>query len=97
MDAGERQPQGRCSTKKGERDGSEGDGSERKKMKEMGSTPPRLTIFIAGPPNLSVAAPCSVQHAPTALFREVSKKIKADFSRTDQAPRPKPEFRSSAK
>jgi hypothetical protein len=44
--AGERRPQGRCSTKEGESDGSEGDGS--KKMKRMGSNPPRLTLFIAG-------------------------------------------------
>jgi hypothetical protein len=48
MDAGERWPQGCCSTKKGESDWSEGDGSERKKIKGMGSTPPRLTLFIAG-------------------------------------------------
>jgi hypothetical protein len=44
----ERQPQGRCSTKKGESDGSEGDRSKRKKMRGMGSTPPRLTLFIEG-------------------------------------------------
>jgi hypothetical protein len=48
MDAGERRPQGRSSTKKGKSDGSEGNRSERKKMKGMGSTPPRLTLFIAG-------------------------------------------------
>jgi hypothetical protein len=46
VDAGARRSQGRCSTRKGESDGNEGDGS--KKMKEMGSNPPRLTIFIAG-------------------------------------------------
>jgi hypothetical protein len=40
--------QGRCSTKKGESDRSEGDGSERKKTRGMGSTPPRLTLFIEG-------------------------------------------------
>jgi hypothetical protein len=95
--AGERRPQGRCSTKKGESDRSEGDGSERKKTKGMGSTPPRLTLFIEGSTQSSIAAPCSVQHAPTALSRAVSEKIKADFSPTDQALRPKPEFRSSAK
>jgi hypothetical protein len=44
--AGERRSQGRCSTKDGESDGSEGDGS--KKMKRMWSNPPRLTLFIAG-------------------------------------------------
>jgi hypothetical protein len=49
-------------------------------MKGMGSTPPRLTLFIGGPPNLSVTAPYSVQHAPTALSREVRDKIEADFS-----------------
>jgi hypothetical protein len=47
--AGERRPQGHCSTKKGKSDGSESDGSERKKTKGMGSTPPRLTLFIEGP------------------------------------------------
>jgi hypothetical protein len=46
-------------------------------MKGIGSTP---TLFIGGPPNLSVVAPCSVQHAPTALSREVREKIEADFS-----------------
>jgi hypothetical protein len=46
--AGERWPQGRCSTKKGESEGSEGGGSERNKMKGMGSTPPWLTLFIEG-------------------------------------------------
>jgi hypothetical protein len=45
VDAGERRSQDRCSTRKGESDGSEGDGS--KKMKGMGSNPPRLTLFIA--------------------------------------------------
>jgi hypothetical protein len=47
VDAGEKWPQGRCRTKKGESDESEGNGSERKKMKGMGPTPPRLTLFIA--------------------------------------------------
>jgi hypothetical protein len=70
---------------------------ERKKMKGLGSPPTRLTLFIRGPPNLSVAAPCSVQHALTALSREVCEKIEADFSLTDQALRPKSEFRSSTK
>jgi hypothetical protein len=42
----ELRPQGRCSTKKGESDGSKGNGSKRKKMKGLGSTPPRLTLFI---------------------------------------------------
>jgi hypothetical protein len=46
VDAGERRPQGHCSTKEGESDGSEGDGS--KKMKGMVSNPPRFTLFIAG-------------------------------------------------
>jgi hypothetical protein len=46
VDAGERRPQDRWSTRKGESDGCEGDGS--KKMKGMGSSPPRLTLFIAG-------------------------------------------------
>jgi hypothetical protein len=67
--AGARWSQDRCSAKE-----SEGDRSERKKMKGMGSAPPRLTLFIGWPPNLSVAAPCSVQHAPTALS------VEADFS-----------------
>jgi hypothetical protein len=75
----------------------ESDGSERKKTKGLGSPPPWLTLFIGGPPNLSVAAPCSVQHAPTALSREVREKIEVDFSLSDQALRPKSEFRSSAK
>jgi hypothetical protein len=33
---------------KSEGDGSESDGSERKKTRGMGSTPPRLTLFIEG-------------------------------------------------
>jgi hypothetical protein len=45
---GEWRPQGCCSTKKGESDGSEGNGSERKKARGMGSTPPWLTLFIEG-------------------------------------------------
>jgi hypothetical protein len=49
----------------------------------MGSTPTRAALFIGGPPNLPVAVPSAVQHAPTALFREVREKIKADFSLTD--------------
>jgi hypothetical protein len=67
-------------------------------MKRMGSNPPRLTLFIAGSTQsnpLRLLAPYNTP--PTALFREVSEKIKADFSPTNQAPRPKPEFRSSAK
>jgi hypothetical protein len=89
---GARRSQDHCSTKE-----SDGDGSEMKKTKGMGSPPTRLTLFIGGPPNLSVAAPCSVQHAPTALSREVREKIEADFSLIGQALRPKFEFRSSAK
>jgi hypothetical protein len=84
-----RRSQDRCSTKE-----SKGDGSERNKTKGMGSPLTRLTLFIGGPPNLSVAAPCSVQHAPTALSREVREKIEADFSLTDQVLRPKSGFRS---
>jgi hypothetical protein len=76
---------------------SKGDGGERKKTKGLGSPSTQVTLFIGGPPNLSVAAPCSIQHAPTALSREVREKIEADFSLTDQALRPKSEFRSSAK
>jgi hypothetical protein len=49
----------------------------------MGSTPPRTTLFIGGPPNLPVAVPSVVQHVSTALFREVREKIKADFSVKD--------------
>jgi hypothetical protein len=86
---GARRSQDRCSTKE-----SEGGRSERKKTKEMGSPPTRLTLFIGGPPNLSVAAPCSVQHTPTALSREVREKIEADFSLTDQVSRPKFGFTS---
>jgi hypothetical protein len=36
-------------------------------------------IYRGGPPNLPVAVPSAVQHASTALFREVREKIKADF------------------
>jgi hypothetical protein len=45
-----RRSQGRCSTRERERenDGSESDGNEMKKMRGMGSTPPRLTLFIEG-------------------------------------------------
>jgi hypothetical protein len=39
----ERWPHGHCSTKKGE-----SNGSERKKTRGMGTTPPRLTLFIEG-------------------------------------------------
>jgi hypothetical protein len=61
--AGARRSQGHCSTRKSESDGSESDGSESegsesdgsesdgsemKKMRGMGSTPPRLTLFIEG-------------------------------------------------
>jgi hypothetical protein len=49
----------------------------------MGSTPTRAALFIGGPPNLSVAVSATVQHAATALFREVREKIKADCSLTD--------------
>jgi hypothetical protein len=41
--AGVRRSQDRCSAKE-----SEGDGSERKKTKGIGSTPPQLTLFIEG-------------------------------------------------
>jgi hypothetical protein len=68
-----------------------------RKTKGMGSTPPRVTLFIGGPPNLSVAVPSTVQSASMALSREVCEKIKADFSLIDQVLRPKSEFRSSAK
>jgi hypothetical protein len=44
----ERWPQGRCTTKKGESDGSGDDRSERKKTRGMWSTLPRLTLFIEG-------------------------------------------------
>jgi hypothetical protein len=63
----------------------------------MGSAPPRLTLFIEGPPKLSIVDPCFVQQAPTSLSREVREKIEADVSLTDQVLRPKSEFRSSAK
>jgi hypothetical protein len=49
----------------------------------MGSTPPQAALFIGGPPNLPVVVPSIVQHASTALSREVREKIKADFSLTD--------------
>jgi hypothetical protein len=58
-------------------------------MRGIESAPPRLTLFREGPPNLTVAAPCFVQHAPMALSQEVCEKIEADFSLTDQALRPK--------
>jgi hypothetical protein len=48
----------------------------------MGSTPPRAVLFIGGPTDLSIAVPSTVQHASTALSREVREKIKADFSLT---------------
>jgi hypothetical protein len=38
--SGARRPQGRCSTKKGESDGSEGDGSERRRRGEWGQPRP---------------------------------------------------------
>jgi hypothetical protein len=76
--AGARRSQDRSSTKE-----SEGDGSERKKTTGMGSPLTQLTLFIGRPPNLSVAAPCFVQHAPTALSREDREKIEAGFSLTD--------------
>jgi hypothetical protein len=63
----------------------------------MGSTPPRAALFIGGPPNLPVAVPSAVQHASTALFREVREKIKADFPLTDYYYDLNSEFRSSAK
>jgi hypothetical protein len=60
---------------------------ERKQWEEderrMGSTLPWAALFIGGPPNLSVAAPSTVQYASTALSHEVRKKIKADFSLAD--------------
>jgi hypothetical protein len=89
---GARRSQDRCGAKRGRKrwereEEDEGNGVE----------PVRLTLFIGGPPNLSVVAPSSVQHSPTALSREVREKIEADFSLTDQALRPKSEFRSSAK
>jgi hypothetical protein len=62
----------------------------------MESTPPRVSLFIGGPPNLSVAAPSTVQNASKALSREVLEKIKAEFSRKKPELRPKPEFRSLA-
>jgi hypothetical protein len=49
----------------------------------MGSTPPWAVLFIGGPPNLPIVVPLAVQHASTALSREVREKIKADFSLTD--------------
>jgi hypothetical protein len=54
-------------------------------------------IHRGGPPNLPVAVPSDVQHASTALFREVREKIKADFSLTDYSYDLNSEFRSSAK
>jgi hypothetical protein len=64
---------------------------------EWGSTPPRVSLFIGGPPNLSVAAPSTVQCASTALSREIREKIKEEFSRNKPKLRPKSEFRSLAK
>jgi hypothetical protein len=86
---GARQSQDHRSTKD-----SDDDGSETKKTKGMRSPPTRLTLFIGGPSNLSVAAPCSVQHGPTTLSREVHEKNEADFSLTDQVLRPKSGFSS---
>jgi hypothetical protein len=46
----------------------------------MGSTLPRVSIFIGGPLNLSVAGPSTVQNASMALSREVHEKIKGELS-----------------
>jgi hypothetical protein len=55
--------------------------TEREEEYEGNGVNPALAHTIyRGPPNLSVAAPCSVQLAPTALSREVHEKIEADFS-----------------
>jgi hypothetical protein len=62
----------------------------------MGSTPTRAALFIGGPLDLPVAVPSVVQHASTALFREVREKIAADSSLTEQSHDLSPEFRSSA-
>jgi hypothetical protein len=70
--AGERRPQGRCSTKKGESGGSEGDGSERKKTKGMGSTPaPAHSIYRGVHPiyPLRLLAP---YNTPQRLYPEKS-------------------------
>jgi hypothetical protein len=53
----------------------------------MGSTPTQAALFIGGPLDLPVAVPSAVQHASTALFREIREKI-APNSRDS-------EFRSS--
>jgi hypothetical protein len=70
--AGERRPQDRYSTKKAESDGSEGDGSKRKKMKGMGSTPPRLTLFIEGAHLIYPLRLLAPYNTPQRLYPEKS-------------------------
>jgi hypothetical protein len=49
----------------------------------MGSTPTRAALFIGGTTKSAVVVPSAVQHAPTALFREIREKIMVDSSLTD--------------
>jgi hypothetical protein len=71
--------QGRCSTNKARATGARATRARGRRRGEWGQPRPGSLNLKRGPLNLSVAAPCSVQHTPTALFRDVSEKIKADF------------------
>jgi hypothetical protein len=46
--------------------------------RRMGSTPTRVALFIEGSTNPPFAVPSAIQHASTALFREVRAKITVD-------------------
>jgi hypothetical protein len=61
--------------------GSQSDG--RKKKAEWGQHRPRPPYLQRGPLNPPVAVPSAIQHASTALFREVREKITADPSLTN--------------
>jgi hypothetical protein len=54
----------------------------RKKTKGNGVNPAPGRPIYRGPLNLFVAVPSTVQNASTALSREISEKIKAEFSPT---------------
>jgi hypothetical protein len=60
-----------------------------------GVNPAPSHLIYRGSTDLPVAVPSAVQHASTALSREVREKIKADFSLTNHSYGLNSEFRSS--
>jgi hypothetical protein len=69
----------------------------RGRRKGSGVNPASGHLIYMGSTESTVVVPSAVQHASTALFREVREKIKVDFSLTDYNDDLNSEFRSLAK